>query len=88
MRTYVRIQDGLVAEILETDLDITQLFVPTLVWVDISSQPGIRDGWRYDGKGFVPPCNPPSAPQVPTVLELQAQLATLSARIVALAGKG
>ena len=87
MRTYVRIQDGVVAEILETDLDITQLFVPTLVWVDISSQPGISDGWRYDGKGFIPPCNPPLAPQVPTVLELQAQLAALSAQLVALSGK-
>ena len=88
MRTYARVQDGVVSEILETDLDITQLFVPTLVWVDISSQPGIRDGWRHDGKGFIPPCTPPWAPQVPTVLELQAQLAILSAQIIALSGKG
>ena len=75
------------AEILETGLDITHLFVPTLVWVDISSQPGIIDGWRYDGKGFSPPYNLPSTLHVPTILELQAQLATLSAQIVALSSE-
>ena len=87
MRIYARIQDGVVAEILETGLDITQLFVPTLVWVDISAQPGITDGWHYDGKGFSPPYDVPSAPHVPTILELQAQLAALSAQIVALSGE-
>jgi hypothetical protein len=86
MRSYARIQDGVVAEILETGLDITQLFVPTLVWVDISSQPDIRDSWRYDGKGFSPPCDVSPALRIPNVLELQAQLATLSAQLVALSG--
>ncbi len=55
MKTYARIQDGLVAELLKTDGDITSMFNPALVWVDVSSQPDIAEGWHFDGTKFTPP---------------------------------
>jgi hypothetical protein len=36
MKTYARIQDGQVAEFFSTDDDITQMFYPSLVWVDVT----------------------------------------------------
>ena len=42
MKTYARIQDGRVAELFATDGDITSMFNPALVWVDVSSQAGHR----------------------------------------------
>ena len=44
MKTYARIQDGLVAETLKTEGDITSMFNPALVWVDVSSRPDIAEG--------------------------------------------
>jgi hypothetical protein len=87
MKTYARIQDGLVAELLKTDGDITSMFHPTLVWVDVSLQSNIAEGWHFDGMTFTPPpATPPAAP-VPTIAELQAQLATLSAQLATLSTK-
>lgn len=47
MRTYARIWNGRVVELFETDLDITKLFHPDLIWTDVltsSPCPG-RGGW-------------------------------------------
>lgn len=87
MRTYARIQNGLVVELLKTDSDIAKLFPPELVWVDVSGQPNVKDGWRYDGKSFTAPSTVPPAAPLPTIAELQAQLAALNAKMAMLAGQ-
>jgi len=86
MRTYARIQDGIVAEVLKTDGDITRMFNPALVWVDVSSQADVTEGWHFDGTKFTAPAIPHTSAQTPGIAELQAQLATLSAQIAALSG--
>lgn len=87
MKTYARIQDGLVAELLNTEGDVTSMFNAALVWVDVSANPDIAEGWRANGANFVPPSAPPPAPPVPTIAELQAQIAALSAQLSALSTK-
>lgn len=52
MTTYARIQDGRVAELLETDGDITQMFHPSLVWVEASGSVSV--GNVYAGGVFAP----------------------------------
>jgi hypothetical protein len=86
MRTYARIQNGIVAELLKTDGDITRMFNPALVWVDASSQADLAEGWHFDGTQFTRPTAQQPATQVPSIIELQAQLAALSAQIAALSG--
>jgi len=84
MKTFARIQDGRVAELLHTGGDITSMFNPSLRWIDVSAQPEIAEGWTFDGAGFAPPAAPPPPPPAPTLAELQSQLALLSAQIAAL----
>lgn len=60
MKEYARIDHGHVVELIATDRDITQMFHPDLVWIDISSaqlQP--QCGWSYADGVFAPP------PEVP-----------------------
>jgi hypothetical protein len=87
MRTYARIQDGLVAELLKTDGDITSMFNSALVWVDVTSQSQVTEGWHFDGTNFAPPPVQSSVAPAPTLAELQAQFAILSAQLSALSGK-
>lgn len=87
MKTYARIQDGLVAELLKTDGNITSMFNPGLIWMDVTSQPGIAENWQFDGTNFAPPSVPPPAAPVPTIAELQAQIAVISAQLAALSGQ-
>ena len=87
MKTYARIQDGLIVELLTTDGNISTMFNPTLVWLDVSSQSGIAEGWSFDGENFVPPAAPASPVTLPTIAELQAQIAALSAQLAALANR-
>jgi len=87
MRTYARIRSGLVVELLKTDGDITSMFNPELVWVDVSSQPNVTEGWHFDGASFLPPAPPPPMAPAPTVAELQVQIAALGAQLAALATK-
>ena len=87
MRTYARIRSGVVAEVLKTDADITKLFVRCLIWIDVSSVPGLREGWRYDGKVFSAPPNLQIAASSPTIAEIQAQLATLHAKLEGISSK-
>ena len=85
LRTYARIQDGRVAELLTTDGDILEMFNRALVWIDASSVPGIAEGWSFDGASFAPPLDPaPLGPPAPSVAELQAQIAALSAQLAVL----
>ena len=87
MRTYARIQNGVVAETLKTSSDITKMFNPTLVWIDVTTQAEVREGWHFDGKKFSPPPESATAAPMPTIAELRAQLAALDAKITALSGK-
>ena len=80
-------QDGLIVELLKTDSDITNKFNPALFWVDVSSHADIVEGWRFDGKNFTAPPAPPPAAAVPTIAELQAQIAVISAQLAALSGQ-
>jgi len=87
MKTHARIQDGLVVELLKTNRDIAGMFHPALVWVDVSSHPDVSEGWHFDGKTFASPTPPQSPAPAPTIAELQAQLASISAQLAALTGK-
>jgi hypothetical protein len=87
MRTYARIQNGVVAETLKTSSDITTMFNPALVWVDVTSQAQVREGWHFDGEQFAPPPEPAPPAPMPTLSELQAQLAALAAKIAVLSGQ-
>jgi hypothetical protein len=84
MRTYARIQNGIVAELLKTDGDITSMFNPELVWIDVSSQSAVVDGWMLDGEDFMPPEILPPPEAVLTIAQLQAQIAALAAQVAAL----
>lgn len=55
MKTYARIENGVVVELLATDGDITKMFHPAMIWVDVSSIAGITEGWLRSGAGFEPP---------------------------------
>ncbi len=83
-KTYARIQDGCVAELLVTDKDITAMFNPALIWVDVTATPDVAAGWQFDGASFSHPPTPPPPPPAPTIAELQAQIAVLSAQLTAL----
>lgn len=83
MKTYARVQDGVVVELLSTDLDITDRFNPGLIWIDVSDVSGIAPGWQQSTNGLSPP-PAPSPPPRPSLAELQAQLTTISAQLAAL----
>lgn len=88
MRTYVRIEDGRVAEFFSTASDIRQLFHPSLVWVDLAGQADVKLGWTFDGKTFAAPATVvPQKQEVLTVAELQRRLELLSAQIDTLMGR-
>jgi hypothetical protein len=84
MKTYARILDGRVAELLATDQDIATMFNPALQWVDASAIVGIAEGWQFDGSNFTSPPAPPPPPATPTLAELQAQITLLTAQLAVL----
>ncbi len=86
MKTYARIQDDAVVELLTTDLDMTDRFNPALIWIDVTGVSGIAPGWRKDAHGFLPP-PAPSPVAAPSLTQLKAQLATISAQLAALSAK-
>jgi hypothetical protein len=53
MNKFARIHDGCVAELLETDGDITQMFHPDLTWVEVAGDVSVGDRFvdgRFIGK--------------------------------------
>lgn len=84
MKTYARIQDGTVAELLRTDMPIAALFHPGLTWVDVSDQPGVAEGWSFNGTRFEKPIIPATPAGLPTMAQVLADLASLNAEIAAL----
>ncbi|MFJ5159433.1 tail fiber assembly protein [Pantoea sp. NPDC088449] len=56
MARYARINENLVAEIFETDNDISEMFHPDIVWVDVSKlSPAPEVGWSYSDSEFSKP---------------------------------
>lgn len=93
-KTYARVADGTVFELLHTGDDIAKLFHPSLHWVDVTGET-VASGWQQTATGFAPPPPapppaPPSAPvaapePAPTLAELQGELAILAKRLAAFA---
>ena len=71
MKTYARIENGTVMELLQTSGDITTMFHPSMVWVDCTSNSSVVPGWSYSSGVF-------SAPAGPSLAQAQAtQIATI-----------
>lgn len=60
MKTYARIENGVVAETLTTEQGIVGWFHPALLWVDATGIEGLAEGWRYDGTHFAASTDPAS----------------------------
>ena len=81
MKTYARIENGLVAELIETDGDIAEMFHPSLTWVLASADVAIGDEYVAGQFDRPQPPAPPSA--VPTSISpAQARLALLHAGLL------
>lgn len=61
MTRYARIDGGVVAELFDTEADISTLFPPYLVWEECPLE--VREGWSFDGQTFSAPVVPPFLPQ-------------------------
>lgn len=81
MRTYVRVQDGRVAERVTTDANIAALYHPALRWVEAPANLAATEGWAYDGKEFRKPEPTCAGHATLSVAALRAQIAALSAQL-------
>jgi len=85
LKTYARIQDGAVAELIHTDASISTLFHPGMTWIDVSGQPTVGEGWTFDGTRFAPAAMPVEQPaRLPTMPQILADLASLKAEVAAM----
>jgi hypothetical protein len=82
MKRFARIESGAVVEIVETDKAIATLFHPGLSWMDVTGQ-SVAIGDVQKGASFAGPPKQ-THPAMPTVAELQAEIAHLAARLDAL----
>ncbi len=73
------------AEVITTLDPLEALFSPALVWLEVTDQPHVAEGWLYDGDHLTAPVSP-AAPAGPSLAELQEQLRALTARMAAFAG--
>lgn len=57
MNRFARVQDGIVLEILlvSSEFEIEQVYHPDIVAQCIACGEDVREGWRQDGEGFLPP---------------------------------
>lgn len=83
-KIYARIQGGVVAEVLHTEAAISTLFHPGIVWVDITGDTKVVEGWTFDGARFAPAATPVEAVGMPTMPQILAELASLKAEIAAI----
>ncbi len=87
MKTYARIEQGVVVEILTSAVDPHTIFYPSLQWQEVTS-PGVLPGWLLTATGFTAPPTPTaSMPVTPTLAQLQSELAALAAQIAAFTPK-
>ena len=83
MTTYARIEHGRVAELVSADGDITRLYHPSLTWREVVSA-AVQPGWIVTTAGFTAPPPPIPTPELlPSLPQLQADLASLIARVAA-----
>jgi hypothetical protein len=82
MKTYARMVDGMVAELVTTSADIAKMYHPSLRWVEVSSP--VKVGWIQQGSGFEPPPPVPATVQQPSPAQLRAQLSALTLQIAAM----
>jgi hypothetical protein len=91
IRTYARVADGKVFELLRSDGDIAAMFHPEIRWVDVTDLRaeghGVDVGWVQTADGFIapPPSVPPQALAAPNLAELRAEVARLSTLVASLA---
>ena len=84
MKTYARVQGGVVLELFTTAAAIATLFPPGITWVDVTAVAGVQVGWVQVGNAFsAPAAQTPTIP-VPTLASVQAQLTALQAQVTAL----
>jgi len=87
VKTYARIENGTVVEILVTSESISSLFHPSLHWVDVTGQ-AVRVGWMQgaDGTFTLPPLPPPAATVLlsPSLTDLLAEIAALKVQVAQL----
>ncbi len=84
MKTYARLSQGCVVELLTTSQNVSMLFHPSLQWVEVTKNPPLV-GWLQQQDGsFSAPTPPAPSLQPPTLAELDTQLAVLAAQIAAL----
>jgi len=78
MKTYANIADGVVQYLLPTDKDITEMFHPDMIWVDVTDAiPPIAFGWtavEIDGVWSF------AAPIPPVLTDAELKAAALSQR--------
>lgn len=76
MKTYARIDSGAIAEFFETDGDITEMFHPDLVWVDVTNASPLPSwGWSAVGVSGKWTFTAPVAPSVTPAMAAQEALA-------------
>ncbi|WP_241261927.1 tail fiber assembly protein [Pseudomonas nitroreducens] len=81
MSQYARIFDGKVAELFETDGDITEMFHPDLIWIEIPSGLNVSIDWTWSAdSGF-------SAPAAPTPQEIKYKALTERSALLIWAGQ-
>lgn len=80
MKTYARVESGVVAELFSTHARTSDLFHPSLNWVEVTGSQPVCVGWLYADGGFFAPSAPPPVPP-PTLAELRAQVAALTAQL-------
>jgi hypothetical protein len=81
MRTYARVEDGRVVELITIDSDIAIMFHPALHWIEASTASGIAEGWTYDGSVFSKPAVVETVAPTLSISEIQTQLKMLSAQL-------
>lgn len=79
MKTYARINGGVVAELFDTDGDIREMFHPDLIWVDVTDiSPMPQEGWTLSDGSFNKPAPPPlTAAQILSLRDDRLALAAL-----------
>ena len=81
MKTYARVFDGAVVELLSTSVNIAEMFHPDLVWVDVTSvSPAPQQGWVASESGGTWSFAAPVAP-APTLAQQAQSLLNVGCQI-------
>jgi hypothetical protein len=82
MKRFARVDAGVVTEIVATEQDIAKLFHPGLTWVDVTNITAAVGDLDQNGTFVKPPVQ--TEPAMPTVAQLQAEIARLTERLAVL----